>query len=208
MCCKLLCLHGKSLPELSQGAKRRQLQAGQVFAPIVSSNTRGRLAPGHVAAVPQHPCVGRCSCPSLRRGTGLRQDKRFAQGCPLESTVTMAVFSTRWEHPPWSYSAPCTLSGDVSGPSTASQESWIHPWPPSASHCPRYLSLPIRRVIYPRGTCHKTGSHLWQAEMPQRSCLIPPIVINSSRGAPGAATSCVHVRRLTGCSGLSPSMLF
>lgn len=56
-----------------------------IFTPVVSSNARGGLAPRHVTAVPQHPCVDRRSCPSLRRGTRIRQDKCFAQGCPLDS---------------------------------------------------------------------------------------------------------------------------
>lgn len=51
------------------------------------------------------------------------------------------------------------------------------------------------------------GSHLWKGEMPERPGSVPPIVINSSAHTPGAATSCVHISRLTGCSGLSPSTL-
>lgn len=110
----------------------------------------------------------------------------------------MAVSNTRCEHPPQGCSAPGTRSGDVSGPSTGSQESWIHPWSPSDSHCPHYLPLPIRRVMYAWGTYHDKGSHLWKEKMPQKPRSIPPIVINSSGRAAGAATSYVRVSKLQG----------
>lgn len=121
--CELLCLRGKSLPEPSRGAERRQLRAGQVFARGFPALPRVGWPPGTAPHSPSTPEYSEAHL-FLRRGNWAPADKCFPQGC----------------------STPHTLSGDMAG----SQESWIHPWSLQgvrragsiSGHCPCYRSLP------------------------------------------------------------------
>lgn len=99
--CKLLCLRGKSLPEPSRGAERRQLQAGRVFALGFPALPRVGWPPGTAPHSPSTPEYSDAHL-FLSRGNWAPADTCFPQGCSI----------------------PHTLSGDMAG----SQESWIHPW--------------------------------------------------------------------------------
>lgn len=99
--CELLCLRGKSLPEPSRGAERRQLRAGQVFARGFPALPRVGWPPGMAPHSPSTPEYSEAHL-FLRRGNWAPADKCLPQGC----------------------STPHTLSGDMAG----SQESWIHLW--------------------------------------------------------------------------------
>lgn len=116
VCCKLLCLRGKSLPELSRGARVgncRQDKCSSLWFPAMS---------GQVG-----PQAGCCGPPASMCKVMLLSVPREGQWapeghmvCPLESSVTMAGCSMRCEHTSQGCSAPCTLSGDVPGSSVGS----------------------------------------------------------------------------------------